>query len=50
MFVLLKKEVKNMSNAEIEALKEMVRSLSHSVEDLTSEVHLIKKELEEMRK
>jgi len=38
------------SRAEIETLKDMVKSLAHSVEDVTTEVKILRNEVEELRK
>lgn len=37
------------SRAEMEDLKQLIKSLSHSVEDLTTEVKLMRKELDELK-
>ena len=38
------------SRAEIETLKDMVKSLARSVEDVTTEVKILRREVEEMKK
>ncbi len=38
------------SRAEIETLKDMVKSLARSVEDVTTEIKILRNEVEELRK
>jgi archaellum component FlaC len=38
------------SRAEVENLKDMVKSMSRSVEDLTTEVKLLREEVERLRR
>gem|GEM_PF-4629720 len=38
------------SSGDVDDIKQLVKSLSHSVEDLTTEVKLMRRELDEMKR
>jgi len=37
------------SRAEVEDLKQLIKSLAHSVEDLSTEVKLLRREIDELK-